>query len=140
MSAEKSLTFDQQKITVEIQAPLGHDVGLELTQCSRSRIARVGEFRKILALALFVHSFEGGDRHYDLAAGFKIRRQSGLFESRWRDCKRHRAHSTHITGYVFADIAVAAGDGSGEAAIFIDQSQRHAIELEFAHILHFWLS
>ena len=74
-------------------------------------------------------------RHEHLAAHFEIGRDPGLLQFVPRDGKRDRAHRAHVQGDVFADGAVAAGDAAHQFAVFVMQGQRHAVELQLAHIV-----
>ena len=65
----------------------------------------------------------------------KVAGMPAFFSLLFRNRQRNRADRAHIQRDIFADWTVAARDAAREVAIFIDQRQRHAVELEFADVV-----
>ena len=86
-------------------------------------------------LALLVHFLEGGDGHEHFAADFEAGGNPGFLQLLQRNRKRDGPHRAHVQGDVFADAPVAASDAAHQLAILVVQRQRHAVELQFAHVV-----
>ena len=125
-----------QPIGKEAQGPRRGNRRVELAHRARRRVARIDEHllvllpgRDLLALAL-VERVEVGTLHVDLAAHF---------DHGWRlavQAQRNLAHRADVLRDLFADLAVAAGRGLHQHAVFVAQVHGQAVELEFADIRH----
>src|SRR6185437_8324393 len=73
------LAIDQQKVRIEIQPSLRHDVWLKHADGSGGGIARVGKLAQLLPLAVLIHALKSQQRHNDFTTNFKVSRNSGLF-------------------------------------------------------------
>ena len=98
-----------------------------LPQRAGRRIARILERRFFLQFLLFFQCKERLVRHIHLAAHFqKLRR----VEQDMRDI----FHGGDIFGHIFTDKTVAAGGPAYQAAVFVFQADRKAVDLGFHNI------
>ncbi len=136
MPVEVRAAIFQQHVREVIEPPFGRHFGFELPHRACGGIARIRKHGKSLGFALFVHLLERGQRHQQFSAHFKIRRDTGFPQLFFWNGKRHRAHGAHVERDVLAHTAVAASDSAHQLAVFIDQSQRHAVEFQLTNVVH----
>src|SRR5215469_10597000 len=135
MALEVSPPLDQQNVRKEVERALRRNVGIELPHGAGRKVAGIGKRSQPLALAFFIQLPEAGGRHEQLAANLKARWNAGLIEPGKINRQGYRAHGSNIGRDVFAGRSVAAGDTACQLAVFVDERQRHTIELEFANVV-----
>ena len=110
-------------------------LGLEWRTAPAVEVARVGEHRQSLLFALFIHCLKAARGISISPRVSKSRGMPAFFNFSFGNRERDRADGAHVQGDVFADRAVAARDAAFEASVVVDEGQRHAVELQLAHVL-----
>ena len=103
------------------------------TDCSGRHVACVGEWGLTPFLLTLVQRNEVGVGHVDLATHFQHRRHVGT-----KQTQRDFANRPHVVRDVVSDLPVAARDTPNQLALFVNQRNGHAVDLQFDHPLD-WL-
>ena len=126
----------KQDVGEKIHAPFRRDVRIQLANCAGREIARIGERRQPVLFPFLIDLLERRGGHEQLAAHLKVGWNASLLQPLFRDRQRDRAHGAHVERDIFADRSVAARHAARQFAILIDQRQRHAVEFQFADVVH----
>ena len=110
------------------QAAVRHFFGVGELERAGGGVARVGERRLFLRLALAVEGVEGGVGHQDLAADLEFLRIIAL------QLLRNAGDAADIVRDVVSLHAVAAGEGLDQLSVAVGQADGGAVELEFAAV------
>ena len=119
-----------QRVEIHFQGPRGGDLGVELPQATRRRIARIDEHLVATRGRLTVQALETGDRHEHLAARLEQRRRCAT------QPQRHRGDGAHIGGHILAGDPVAACGRAREDTVLPDHRDRKTVHLRFSRVLH----
>ena len=114
-------------VAEERKRSLRGDARIKLAQRARRRVTRVSKHLTAGATCLFVNFLEArlGQKH--LAAHFQTCRNVVTLQ-----LQRDRADGTHVGSDVFARRTVATRCGTHQHAVFIEKTDRQAIQLQFA--------
>ena len=112
------------RIAPEGQWSLGRDRGIKLPQRSGRRIARVHIDGEPGVETLLVETLERLERDVALTAHLDQRRRVRIIER-----QRYRPDRADVGRDVLAALAVAAGDGSLEQPVAVDERQRESVDL-----------
>ena len=105
--------------------------GVQLTERPCRRIARIGESFLPEGIAPFIEGRKVGLEDDDLAAHFQTGGQL-LALRRRSEPQGDILDGAHGGGHHFAGLPVAAGQGFGQDAVFIDDLQRQTVQLGVA--------
>jgi hypothetical protein len=119
---------DPDLVAPQRQGTVRGQLGIELADCARGRVAGVHERREAGFGAPLVQGREVWQRHVDLAAHL---------EQRWRRVhvqpQRDRSDRAQVVGDVLPDFPIAAGGSAFEYAVAIEQRDGQAIDLGLGH-------
>ncbi len=87
MKRQQGIAVAQQKVRVEVQPPLRHDVRLEGADGSGCGVARIDRWGEPIGYAVFVHLDEGGLREDDFAAHLEVLGQARGLQLRCSDAQ-----------------------------------------------------
>ena len=118
--------FTQQVVEVGVELARGHHRGVLRLQRARGGVARIGEERLLAGLAFAVQGFERHPRHQNLAAYLE---RAGIVAVQHEG---DGADGFHVVRHVVALLAVAAGHGTHQLAVFVGQGDGRAVELQLA--------
>src|SRR5207244_13339634 len=85
--------------------------------------------------AVRIQLLEGANWHEKFAANLEIQRHTCLLEHLFGNRQGNRAHGAYVRRDVFARSAIAASQAADQAAVFVLERQRHAVQLELANVL-----
>ena len=118
--------FAQQVVEVGVELARGHYGGVLRFQCARSGVARIGKERFLASFAFAVQGFERLPRHQNLAAYLECR---GIVAVQH---ERDGTDSFYIVRHVVTFLAVTAGHGAHQLAVFVGQGNGRAVVLQLA--------
>ncbi len=116
-------------VAKESQGAGGGDRRIELTQTSRSGVARIGENRIARARARLVHLLEAVEREIDLAPDLDPPAGSALVQT-----ERDIAYCAQIQRDVLTDDSISARCAHDENLIFVGQRHRDAVDLQLGGV------
>jgi hypothetical protein len=130
MAREADPVGDSDAIGPHRQRAVAGELGVELADRPRGRVARVHEGRQALLGAALVERGEVRQRHVDLAADLEQRRDVVAVDAQWDGGDR-----AQVVGDVLADLAVAARGPGLEDAVAVDQGDGQAVDLGLGDVL-----
>jgi hypothetical protein len=116
-----------QAVRPHRQRAIARELGIELADRARRRVARVHERRQAGLGAPLVEPCEVRQRHVDLTADLEHRR-------RVLHPHRDRADRAQVVGHVLADLTVAARRAPDEHALVVEQRDRQPVDLRLADV------
>ena len=116
-------------VAEERETPARGDGRVDLAQRARGGVARVCEESVVLLGLPAVELGERVERHEDLAAHL-----DHLGDLAALELLREVVDRDHVGGHVLADLAIAPGRTSDQAAAFVEQRDREPVELRFADV------
>src|SRR3984885_5498710 len=121
MAREWRTPSRQKYITHKIKSTRRRDLGIKYADSAGSGIARACEDLSALLSLLAIELLKSLNRHKNLAANLKIRRQPYSFAFRQIHAQRDRADRADVCRNVFPGSAVAAGNAGNKHSALITQ-------------------
>ena len=119
-----------QRVEIDIQRPGRGDLGIELPQAARRRVARIDEHLVAARSSLAVQAFEAGDRHEHLATRLEQRRCCAA------QPQRQGGYGAHIGGHILAGDPITARGRPREDALLPDHRDRKTVQLRFSRVIY----
>ena len=109
-------------VTIKRQWPSGGDTGIQLPQAAGGGVSGVGESFLAGGFLLFVHGEKAGLGHIHFATHLQ---DAGIVLT--DQCQGHTFNGAHVLGDVFTGETIAAGGGSNQAAVFVQDAHGQAV-------------